>query len=80
MPEHIEFVPIDRPDLKTAVWQVQPIGEPRLPLGVVKWFGRWRCYSFFPEPRCVFEKDCLRAIAYFCECETNKRRKTAKPR
>lgn len=36
-------------------------------LGTVKWFGRWRCYAFFPGSRTVFEKSCLRDIAAFCE-------------
>ena len=28
-------------------------------LGRVKWWGRWRKYSFFPEDNCVFEEICL---------------------
>ena len=52
---------------KTKVWQVETAsGEP---LGEVKWFARWRKYSFFPLSHTVFEKDCLRDIADFCETE-----------
>lgn len=36
-------------------------------LGEIKWFGKWRCYSFFPVPERVFEKVCLREIATWCE-------------
>jgi hypothetical protein len=36
-------------------------------LGTVKWFGRWRCYAFFPSQQTVYEKTCLREIADFCQ-------------
>jgi hypothetical protein len=36
-------------------------------LGTVKWFGRWRCYSFFPSADTVFEQQCLNDIADFLE-------------
>jgi hypothetical protein len=44
-------------------------------LGDVKWFGRWRCYAFFPRGEAVFEQTCLRDIAEFCESETRRHRK-----
>ena len=31
-------------------------------LGEIKWFGRWRQYSFFPRPETIFNKDCLNDI------------------
>lgn len=41
-------------------------------LGTVGWYGPWRQYSFFPNPvlDLVFEKQCLRDIADFCESKT----------
>ena len=36
-------------------------------LGVIKWFGNWRRYSFFPAVDTVFEETCLRDIADFCK-------------
>jgi hypothetical protein len=36
-------------------------------LGVVKWYGPFRKYSFFPLPDIVFETDCLKNIASFLE-------------
>lgn len=74
MSKYIEFVPLDRPDLKTKIWRVQPIGEPGILLGHVKWFGRWRRYALFTEPMTVFEKDCLRTLADFCEMKTKAHR------
>ena len=43
-------------------------------LGQVKWYGPWRCYSFFPEAGTLFEKQCLRDIAAFCEWAHSQRR------
>jgi len=44
----------------------------------VKWISHWRCYGFHPEPGTIFEKDCLRYIADFCERETKVQRTTWK--
>lgn len=57
------------PHPKTRVWTVFAI-ENESPLGVIKWFGRRRCYAFFPETQTVFERKCLRDIADFCEAQT----------
>lgn len=51
---------------KTAIFLVHSrMGNYKL--GEIKWFGQWRCYSFFPTKETVFEKTCLRDIAYFCD-------------
>jgi hypothetical protein len=39
-------------------------------LGEVRWFSRWRKYSFFPNPECVFEQTCLNEIAEFIVART----------
>lgn len=39
-------------------------------IGNIGWFATWRKYSFFPKPDIVFEEDCLRDIADFCETKT----------
>ena len=44
-------------------------------IGTVKWFGRWRKYSFFPEPGTVYEETCLREIAEFCQARTTDHKK-----
>jgi hypothetical protein len=36
-------------------------------LGTVSWYGRWRQYTFAPEPETVWNKDCLRDLAAFLE-------------
>src|SRR3989338_3930957 len=63
----------------TTIWSVYyvPTVEQRIRsnkneifLGQVYWFNRWKRYSFFPASETVFEQDCLRKIADFCEGET----------
>lgn len=59
---------------KTKIWDVCGVGVRKKGgggiLGHVHWFGRWRKYAFSPVPNTVFEKDCLRLIADFCERQT----------
>lgn len=67
----------DKP--KTSVWRVRAKDGDFI-LGTVEWFGRWRQYCFFPvtEVETVFERQCLRDIADFCEQRT-RGRKTGEP-
>jgi hypothetical protein len=58
---------------RTDAWYVVS-KEQDAPLGVVKWYGPFRCYAFYPWPDTVYERTCLRDIADFCEAETVKRR------
>ena len=70
--KHLFFMFLkDKP--KTSVWEVRNKYEYTL-LGCVKWFAKFRKYSFFPEKDTVFEKDCLRDIADFCEERTGEQR------
>ena len=50
-------------------------------LGWVKWYFPWRCYIFTPNQpfsgnEIVFEKQCLRDIADFCELQTKEFRQS----
>lgn len=47
-------------------------------LGVIKWYGPFRQYSFFPEPNTVFEKTCLKDITQFI-IDLMEERKLKKP-
>ena len=70
---HIVFRP-GPPKPKTKTWFVINKYE-QCSIGWIGWFGRWRTYSFYPDPNTVFEKVCLREIAEFCERKTAERRK-----
>jgi hypothetical protein len=49
-------------------------------LGTVRWYSHWRRYAFFPDPKTVFEQDCLRDIADFCAERTREHRARSKDR
>ena len=59
---------------KTRIWKVLSNDDDSL--GEVRWYGRWRKYAFHPEIFTVYEQDCLRKIADFCENESKKLRKS----
>ena len=61
---------------KTKVWNVWPKEDGTI-LGVVKWYGSWRGYAFFPAPNTLFEKTCLRDIADFLEQQNQLHRRPA---
>lgn len=58
---------------KTNVWEV--LSSNKSGLGEIRWYGKWRKYAFFPLALTIFEQDCLRRIADFCEAESKKLRK-----
>lgn len=63
---------------KTLEWRVQPketfevagVAVAAACIGMVKWYAPWRRYCLFPYSSAVFEWDCLRTIADFCEQKT----------
>lgn len=48
---------------KTPIWGVY--SHRGFLLGQVRWFGRWRQFTFWPEPSTTFNTDCLRTIIAF---------------
>lgn len=76
MPSFIKFeYDGDSETGKTGIWRVVPVDDAgAVVLGYVRWFGRWRRYSFFPHAGTVYESVCLRDLAAFCDQETNKHR------
>ena len=57
------------PSGKTRYWGVRA-KDGGITLGEIYWFAAWRKYVFAPEGASVFEEDCLRDIANFCEEQT----------
>jgi len=55
---------------KTKLWRVINKYED-FTLGFIAWFSKFRKYSFYPNENTVYEKDCLRDIACFCEKKTS---------
>ena len=69
MARWIRFAQVENPGRLTKVWQVITVEHGEF-LGEVRWFTSWRKYCFFPAPSTIFEQDCLRDIADFCETVT----------
>lgn len=54
---------------KTSIWTVRNSDNGAL-LGEIRWHGPWRQYTFVPAPFTIFEEECLRDIANFCQDST----------
>ena len=54
---------------KTKRFAIYPKDQ-ALAIGHVLWYGAWRKFCFFPNERTVYEEQCLRDIAEFCEQQT----------
>ena len=80
MAKWIRFRLADEQKPKTKVWDVLTADNEENFLGRIKWFGRWRKYSFFPASYTIFENQCLRDIADFMEEEMRKRKELSKTR
>ncbi len=64
-PKWIKFVLVEQKP-KTSIYNVLTKDDD-LFLGQIKWFPKWRCYSFFPGNNTIFEKNCLKDITNFIE-------------
>lgn len=58
----------DKPGRKTDRWFVYTIDMHWL--GEIKWFSRWRQYTFFPDKETVYNPACLLQIVEFCSQAT----------
>ena len=63
---------------KTLVWEVVNAGGTAL--GQIKWNSMWRRYAFYPLAFTLYEQDCLRSIADFCESASKTHRANRKSR
>ena len=79
---YIQFTPVEamKQGKKTATWLVETRDDKREALGVIKWYGPWRCYAFFPYAQTIFECKCLANIAEFCKTRTQTHLQLARQR
>lgn len=79
MAKWIKFDLQNTPSRKTKVWVVWSSKEDfeGNELGQVRFYPQWRKYAFFPTAQTLFEQDCLRDIADFCETATKEWRRAA---
>lgn len=62
---------------KLSIWEVRA-KDGEITLGWVRFVGRWRCFAFYPSTDTLYEKQCLRDIADFCDTQTKRWRETIK--
>ena len=71
---HLTFELQPKPEKrKTEIWTVVAQGEIRL--GDVRWYAPWRRYTFNPDAETLYDPECLRRLATFCEGQTKQRKK-----
>lgn len=75
----VRFDLAEKQNPKTSVWNVVA-KEGGYSIGQIKWFGRWRKYSFFPVPDTIYESDCLHDIADFLAEQTRRWKHKKSPR
>jgi hypothetical protein len=61
---------------KTERWLI--VSENGGEIGAIRWYGPWRRYCFLPLEGTVYEEQCLREIADFCERLTKAHKAAAK--
>jgi hypothetical protein len=60
MSKYLEFKLLEQKPKTKVIEVISKLHGDRL--GIVKWFGRWRQYAFFPETGTLFNKECLHDI------------------
>jgi hypothetical protein len=62
--EYLVFEKAAQQPPKTSVWDCKNIRSGTV-LGIVKWYGPWRRYCYFPEVQAVYSAGCLDDISRF---------------
>jgi len=60
MSKYLEFKLLERKPKTSVIDVISKLHGYRL--GIIKWFGRWRQYAFFPEDGTIFNVECLNDI------------------
>ena len=61
--KYIEIIFREKP-AKTRIYEVVSKNH-GMGLGLIKWYGAWRQYCFFPYEGTIFNKECLNFIENF---------------
>lgn len=67
--KHLMFIQVPQEVTGTTKAFVVNNKHSGIRLGTIEWSDKefWNCYAFFPLPNTMYEEDCLRDIANFCE-------------
>jgi len=76
--KYLRFVMAEQ-KAKTQVWQIisKKWGDV---LGVIRWYGPWRQYIFYPEKDTIWNKDCLDDVKIFLQDLMERRKKDERSR
>jgi hypothetical protein len=59
---YLVFERIDRAERKTPIIRVLSRSS-GIALGTIAWYGAWRQFCFYPEPRTIFNVGCMADIS-----------------
>lgn len=62
--KYLVFVKSDKKPGKTSVWECRN-AKSGTTLGLVKWYGAWRQYCYFPVVQAVYSAGCFDDITHF---------------
>lgn len=65
--KYLEFRYVERTK-KTKIWEIVSKSS-GCRLGLIKWYGAWRQYTFYPEQYTFYNSKCLKDITSFLNCE-----------
>ena len=71
MSRYLEFRLLEQKPKTQVIEVISKLHSDRL--GIIKWFGKWRRYAFFPETatvfdaKIVFDTECLNDIVSYIE-------------
>jgi len=62
--EYLRFEEVHDPGKRTKTWYVIATSSD-CTLGVIKWYARWRQYTFFPVSHTIWNAGCLDTVSTF---------------
>jgi hypothetical protein len=70
--EYLDFIEV-KDTGKTKVWDVRS-RRSGYTLGIIKWYGPWRQYTFWPAPDTIWNQTCLGDVEAFIILKMHERR------
>lgn len=69
MSKYLMFRLLEQKPKTKVIEVISKLHEQRL--GIVKWYGAWRQYAFFPENKTLFNVNCLEDIINYIKSYVN---------
>ncbi len=62
--KYLHFIQVENPGRKTSIWECRN-NRSQATLGLVKWYGPWRQYCYYPTVQAVYSPGCMDDMAHF---------------